>query len=88
MPEANLQQKELREQLGAGIRTLRENEQLVLSLYYERGLNMRNIAQVMEISEPRVSQIHSRAIQKLRVYLDPYLGGNPERNEKRACSNV
>ena len=88
MPEANLQQKELREQLGAGIRTLRENEQLVLSLYYERGLNMRNIAQVMEISEPRVSQIHSRAIQKLRVYLDPYLGWNPERNEKRACSNV
>lgn len=88
MPEANLQQKELREQLGAGIRTLRENEQLVLSLYYERGLNMRNIAQVMEISEPRVSQIHSRAIQKLRVYLAPYLGGNPERNEKRACSNV
>lgn len=60
----------------------------MLSLYYERGLNMRNIAQVMEISEPRVSQIHSRAIQKLRVYLDPYLGGNPERNEKRACSNV
>lgn len=88
MPEASLQQKELREQLGDGIRTLRENEQLVLSLYYERGLNMRNIAQVMEISEPRVSQIHSRAIQKLRVYLDPYLGGNPKRNERRACSNV
>lgn len=83
LPEASVQQKEMREQLGAGIRTLRENEQLVLSLYYERGLNMRNIAQVMKISEPRVSQIHSRSIQKLRVYLDPYMGGKPERNKKR-----
>ena len=82
-PEARVQQKELRERLGAGIRTLRENEQLVLSLYYERGLNMRNIAQAMDISEPRVSQIHSRAIQKLRVYLDPYMGERAERGEKR-----
>lgn len=82
-PEARVQQKELREQLGAGIRTLRKNEQMVLSLYYERGLNMRNIAQVMDISEPRVSQIHSRAIQKLRIYLDPYMGERPECNEKR-----
>ena len=41
LPEASVQQKEMREQLGAGIRTLRENEQLVLSLYYERGLNMK-----------------------------------------------
>jgi len=83
LPEVSVQQKELREQLGAGIRMLRENEQMVLSLYYERGLNMRNIAQIMDISEPRVSQIHSRAIQKLRVYLDPYMGGKPERNKKR-----
>jgi len=56
---------------------------MVLSLYYERGLNMRNIAQAMDISEPRVSQIHSRAIQKLRVYLGPYMGQKPERGEKR-----
>lgn len=82
-PESRVQQKELLEQLSAGIRTLRENEQMVLSLYYERGLNMRNIAQVMDISEPRVSQIHSRAIQKLRVYLDPYMGEKPERIGKR-----
>lgn len=82
-PEANLQQRELRETLSAGIRTLREKEQLVLSLYYEKGLNMRNIAQIMEISEPRVSQIHSRAIRKLRVYLDPYMGETPTGSEKR-----
>ena len=51
-----------------GIASLRENEQIVLSLYYERNLHLKEIAQVMELSEPRISQIHTRAIQKLRTY--------------------
>lgn len=72
-PEESLQRVELREKLVEGIRSLREKEQLVLSLYYEKGLNMRRIAQVLDVSEPRVSQIHSRAIQKLRFYLQSYL---------------
>lgn len=72
-PEERLQKKELREKLICAIRALRENEQTVLSLYYEKGLNMCRIAQVMNVSEPRVSQIHSRAIQKLRVFLQSYL---------------
>lgn len=72
-PEQNLQEAEFREQLVEGIRSLRENEQLVLSLYYQKELNMREIATIMEISEPRVSQIHSKAIQRLRHYLEQYL---------------
>ena len=75
MPEEQLEQRELREKLIEGIQTLRENEQTVLSLYYEKGLNMRGIAQVLDVSEPRVSQIHSRALQKLRVYLQSYING-------------
>lgn len=82
-PEGSVQRGELREELAAGIRTLRENERLVLSLYYERGLNMRAIAQVLEVSEPRVSQIHSRAIQKLRAYLDPYMGTELPKKQRR-----
>lgn len=73
-PENSLQEAELRQKLVEGIESLRENEQLVLSLYYQKELNMREIAQVMEISEPRVSQIHSKAIQKLRTFLENYLG--------------
>ena len=82
-PESSIQRKELQEELAAGIRTLRENERLVLSLYYERGLNMRAIAQVLDVSEPRVSQIHSRAIQKLRLFLDPYMGAEPAAGHKK-----
>ena len=72
-PDQSLQEKEFQETLVAAIHSLRENEQLVLSLYYQQELNMREIAQVMEISEPRVSQIHSKAIQKLRMFLEQYL---------------
>jgi RNA polymerase sigma factor for flagellar operon FliA len=72
-PDLSLQEREFQEVLVAAIHSLRENEQLVLSLYYQQELNMREIAQVMEISEPRVSQIHSKAIQKLRMYLEQYL---------------
>lgn len=72
-PEQSLQDAEFREKLVEGIRSLRENEQMVLSLYYQKELNMREIAKVMDVSEPRVSQIHSKAIQRLRHYLEQYL---------------
>lgn len=76
-PEQMLQEKELQEMLAKGIRVLRENEQLVLSLYYQKNLNMKEIAQVMGVSEPRISQIHSKAIQKLRIYMDKYIKNEP-----------
>lgn len=75
-PEQSLQDSEFREYLIRGIQTLREGEQLVLSLYYEKELNMREISVIMEISEPRVSQIHSKAIQKLRHYLASYMAND------------
>lgn len=72
-PEQTLQERELKEKLVEGIRSLQKSEQTVLSLYYEQEFNMREIAQIMGVSEPRISQIHSRAIQKLRLFLNRYL---------------
>ena len=72
-PEAVLQERELQRALAAGIAGLRENEQIVLSLYYEKHLQLKEIAQVMDLSPPRISQIHARAIQKLRNYMEAYL---------------
>lgn len=46
---------------------------MVLSLYYEKELNMKEIAQVLGVSAARVSQIHSRALQRLRVYMKQYV---------------
>lgn len=76
-PESALQDQELQQTLAAAIRTLQKNEQIVLSLYYEKNLHMKEIAQVMEVSEPRISQIHARAIQKLRDYMTSYMNGAP-----------
>lgn len=45
----------------------------MLSLYYEKELNMKEIAQVLGVSAARVSQIHSRALQRLRASMEQYM---------------
>ena len=76
-PEDSMLRQELLEILTKAIESLRENEQTVISLYYHKNLSMKEIAQVMEVSEPRISQLHSRAIQKLKLYMNQYMtGGN------------
>ena len=72
-PEEEYQQKELHARLEEGIAALRPNEQMVLSLYYEKELTMKEIAQVLGVSAPRISQIHSRAIQQLQAYMKQYM---------------
>ena len=73
-PELNCLKKEAGEVLAEGIRSLKENEQMVISLYYVEELNMKQIAEVMSISEPRVSQIHANAVKKLKTYLNKEYG--------------
>ncbi len=68
-PEVHFEEQELHKALITGIENLRPNEQLVLSLYYEKELTMKEIAEVLGISAPRVSQIHSHAIARLRTHL-------------------
>lgn len=69
LPEYQLQNKEMASMLKKGLESLRENEQMVVSLYYIKELSMREIAVVMKVSEPRISQIHANAIRKLRIYM-------------------
>ena len=82
-PEVVFQERELYEALADGISKLRENEQIVLSLYYERNLHMKDIAQVMDISAPRVSQIHARAIEKLQEHMQAYMSGSDAATDQK-----
>ncbi len=84
-PEVIYQEQELRQVLAKGIRELRESEQQVLSLYYEKELRMKEIAQILGVSGPRVSQIHSRAIQKLRTYMEQYLSDGTREKRNGSC---
>ena len=69
LPEASLERSELLDALTEAIGSLRENEQIVLSLYYKNDMKMKDIAEILGVSHARASQIHTRAIQKLKVLL-------------------
>ena len=72
-PERAYLQGEVVKTLTDAIESLKEKEKMVISLYYVEELNMSQIAQVMQVSEPRISQIHSAAIKKLKTYMNKYL---------------
>ncbi len=66
-PDQELYQSQFREQLAGSIEHLPERERLVLSLYYERELNLKEIGAVLDVSESRVCQIHGQAVMRLRA---------------------
>jgi len=65
-PETGLLYEELKSKLMEAIDQLNEKERLVVSLYYYESLKLKEIAEVLNITESRVSQIHSAAIIKMK----------------------
>ena len=65
-PEQELYKSQFRGRLAAEIERLPERERLVLSLYYEREMNLKEIGQVLDVTESRVCQIHGQAMLRLR----------------------
>jgi len=68
-PQVELEKNELRVALIERLEELNEKERMVITLYYYEKLTLKEIGQVLEISESRVSQIHSKAIFKLKSKL-------------------
>ncbi|MGE5467743.1 MAG: RNA polymerase sigma factor FliA [Ignavibacteria bacterium] len=66
-PLAALEDAGMRTALVAAIEALPEREKLVMALYYEEELNLREIGEVLEVTESRVCQLHSQAIARLRA---------------------
>ncbi|MBI2760623.1 MAG: FliA/WhiG family RNA polymerase sigma factor [Chloroflexi bacterium] len=62
-----VERREMVSELSEALATLSERERLILSLYYQDELTMREIGQVLDVSEGRVCQLHARALHKLRV---------------------
>jgi RNA polymerase sigma factor for flagellar operon FliA len=75
-PAEGAQRDVLRRQLAAAIAGLPERERLVLALYYDEELNLKEIGQVLGVSESRVSQIHSQAALRLRARLRDWEAGD------------
>jgi len=68
-PEQEAMQAELIQDLSASILKLNDKEQLVLSLFYTEEMTLTEIGEMLELSTSRISQIHSKALFKLRNLL-------------------
>jgi RNA polymerase sigma factor for flagellar operon FliA len=64
-----MDQTELKERIADAIRRLPEREQLVIALYYYENLTLREIGEVLSVTESRVSQLHTKAVLRLRSRL-------------------
>lgn len=72
-PSRQTERQAFQKQLAEAIRALPQREQLVLSLYYDDELNLKEIGAVLDVSESRVCQIHSQATKRLRSRLSDWL---------------
>jgi RNA polymerase sigma factor for flagellar operon FliA len=68
-PQAALDTSELKDRLGEAVQDLPERETLVIALYYFENLTLREIGEVLGVTESRVSQLHSKAVLRLRSKL-------------------
>lgn len=73
-PEAAVEKEDLKRELAQVIETLTENERKVILLYYYEELTLKEISKVLEVSESRVSQLHTKALQKMKTRLGGSIG--------------
>ena len=73
-PEENIEKEELTRVLGEALELLTEKEQKVITLYYYEDLTLKEISNVLEVSESRISQLHTRALQKMKTKMGKYMG--------------
>jgi len=74
-PEEKVEREELIDKLAEAIRQLSERQRQVILLYYQQQLTMKQIAEVIEITESRVSQLHASALFNLSVKLRQWKDG-------------
>lgn len=73
-PEERVEKTELAKVLGEALELLTEKERKVITLYYYEDLTLKEISNVLEVSESRISQLHTRALQKMKVQMGNYMG--------------
>ncbi len=73
-PEVVLEENELKKMLMESLHLLTEKERKVIILYYYEELTLKEISEILEVSESRISQLHTRALQKMKQKLGKYMG--------------
>lgn len=73
-PEESYDKIELKQKLAEAMNMLTEKEQKVIALYYYEELTLKEIANILEVSESRVSQLHTKALGKMKTKMGDYMG--------------
>lgn len=73
-PEESIQEEELKKVLSETMELLTEKERKVILLYYYEDLTLKEISNILEVSESRVSQLHTKALLKMRKKMGNYMG--------------
>ena len=73
-PEEVLEKDELKKVLGEAIELLTEKERKVIVLYYYEELTLKEISNILEVSESRITQLHTRGLQKMKMKMGKYIG--------------
>ena len=72
-PERALEQEEMTGMISAALEELTDKERQVVMLYYYEEMTLKEISMVLEVSESRVSQLHTKSLVKLKKKLGPYM---------------
>lgn len=72
-PEDAIAEEELKKVLAQSLEVLTEKEQKVITLYYYENLTLKEISNILEVSESRVSQLHTKALTKMKKVMGPYM---------------
>jgi RNA polymerase sigma factor for flagellar operon FliA len=72
-PEDMVSQQEMKQMLAETLEKLTEKEKQVVLMYYYEDMTLKEISKVLDVSESRVSQLHTKAIVKMRKHLGDYL---------------
>lgn len=72
-PEDAIAEDELKQVLTESLEVLTEKERKVITLYYYENLTLKEISNVLEVSESRISQLHTKALKKMRKIMGPYM---------------
>lgn len=73
-PEQVMEQTELAEVLRDSLQLLTDKERRVIELYYYEDLTLKEISNILEVTESRVSQLHTKALQKMKGKMGKYMG--------------
>ena len=73
-PEESYDKKELSMAIEEALKLLTDKEQKVITLYYFEDLTLKEISSILDVSISRVSQLHTRALQKMRSKMGNYMG--------------